>query len=379
MQRISGVWADVHSEEVKKGITIKLGYADASFYYCKKCDSYSKDEKCPKCKGVGELARKVSFVDAPGHETLMATMLSGAAIMDAALLLIASDEKCPQPQTEEHLVALNTIGIKNIIIIQNKIDLVNEEQALKNYEDIKKLVKGTVAENAPIIPVSAKHDLNIDILIKNIVENFPVPERDLKKDPIMLIARSFDINKPGSEIKDLVGGVLGGCIRQGVLKKGDEIEIKPGIKKSETKWETVKAKIVDIKTGGKSVKEAVAGGSLAILTSLDPSIVKSDSLAGNLLGKKLPDNYHELKLDIKLLEKVVGIKGHEIVQPIRKNEFLMINVNSSISLGIVKEISKKGVVLDLKRPLCALKEDRFALSRRINNRWKLIAFGGLKE
>ena len=82
--------------------------------------------------------RKVSFVDAPGHETLMATMLSGAAIMDGAILIIAANEKCPQPQTEEHLMALNIMGIKNIVIVQNKIDLVSEEQALKNLRFGKK-------------------------------------------------------------------------------------------------------------------------------------------------------------------------------------------------------------------------------------------------
>ncbi len=308
----------------------------------------------------------------------MATMLSGAAIMDAALLLIAADEECPQPQTEEHLIALNVIGIKNIIIVQNKIDSVSKEQALKNYEEIKKLVKGTVAEDAPIIPISAKYDLNIDFLIKTIVEKFKVPKRDLTKDPIMLIARSFDINKPGTEIKNLIGGIIGGSIKCGKLKVGEEIEIKPGIKKG-SRWETVKTKIVDIKTGGKSVKEAVAGGNLAILTSLDPFISKSDNLAGGLLGKKLPDIKNEVKLKIKLLDKLVGTKDHEKIDPIRKNEPLMINVNSSISLGIVRELSKEEISLELRRPVCATLEDRFSISRMIKNRWRLIGFGNLKN
>jgi translation initiation factor 2 subunit 3 len=135
-------------------------------------------------------------------------MLSGAAIVDAAILLIAANEECPQPQSEEHLMALNIVGIKNIIIVQNKIDLVSEEDAIKNYNKIKEFIKGTVAENSPIIPLSAKLKINIDALINEIV-NLKVPERDLKKDAFMLIARSFDVNKPGTDVEKIVGGVLG--------------------------------------------------------------------------------------------------------------------------------------------------------------------------
>ncbi len=378
LEKLSGKWADIHSEEIKRGITIKLGYADVSFYYCKKCKKYSKDRKCRKCKEEGKLIRKVSFVDAPGHEMLMATMLSGAAIMDAAILMVSADEKCPQPQTEEHLKALEIIGINNIIIVQNKIDLVDEKEALDNYNDIKEFVKGTIAEKSPIIPISAKQEINIDVLIKEIVERFKVPKRDLKKNAVMFIARSFDINKPGIPIKDLRGGVLGGAIKYGVLKKGDEVTIRPGVKRN-NKWQEIKTKIIDIKTGGTSVKEAVAGGSIALLTSLDPSIVKSDGLSGNLLGKDLPENRKELKLDIKLMEKVAGTKEHEKIDPIRKNEFLMVNVNSSITLGRVTDISKKGAILELKRPVCALLDDRFAISRKIGNRWRLVGFGTLIE
>ena len=159
LERISGKWTDTHSEEVKRGITIKLGYADVVFYNCSE-HGFTREKKCDKC----EKQRTVSFVDAPGHETLMATMLSGSAIMDGALLLVAANEECPQPQTKEHLMALEIVGIKNIVILQNKVDAVTKEEALKNHENIKNFVKGTVAENAPIIPVSAKHNININIL-----------------------------------------------------------------------------------------------------------------------------------------------------------------------------------------------------------------------
>ena len=92
-ERLSGKWTDTHSEELKKGITIRLGYADFSVYYCAKCDFHTGKEKCLKCNEGTKFIRKISLVDAPGHESLMATMLSGAAIVDGALLLVAANEK----------------------------------------------------------------------------------------------------------------------------------------------------------------------------------------------------------------------------------------------------------------------------------------------
>ena len=128
---LTGTWTDRHSEEMKRGISIRLGYADATFYKCEKCegiDAYSTKPDCP-CGEKGTPFRSISFVDAPGHETLMATMLSGSALMDGAMLVIAANEKCPQPQTKEHLMALELVGIKNIVIVQNKIDVVSQKEA----------------------------------------------------------------------------------------------------------------------------------------------------------------------------------------------------------------------------------------------------------
>ncbi|MFH1840364.1 MAG: translation initiation factor IF-2 subunit gamma [Nanoarchaeota archaeon] len=382
-QALSGKWTDTHSEELKRGITIRLGYADAAFYYCKKCKKYSPSEKC-SCKEKCELKRKVSFIDAPGHETLMATMLSGAAIMDYALLLIAASENCPQPQTREHLMALDIIGIKNIIIVQNKIDLVDEKTVLANYEQIKKFVKGTIAENAPIIPISAQHKINIDILIETIEKEFKTPKRDLKKDPLFFIARSFDINKPGSKVKDLVGGILGGSIKQGTLKVGDKIEIRPGLKtekENQFVWEPVITEIEGLHSSSLKVKEITPGGSSAILTKLDPSIVKSDNLTGNVVGLqgKIPPVWYDLTLKPELLKRVVGAKDDLVVEPIKKGEVLMLNVNSSATVGIVNELKKDTIHAKLKIPVCADKKDRVTISRQLGNRWRLIGFASIES
>src|SRR4029077_3508769 len=179
VEAITGVWTSAHSEELRRGITIKVGYADAAFYKCSECPSpvrYSTNPTCPNCGKQGELSRVVSFVDSPGHESLMANMLSGSALIDGAMLLVAANEKVPQPQTKEHLLALQTLGIKQVVIVQNKVDLISYEQAMENYSDIVKFVKGTSAAKAPIIPISAQSKLNIDALIGAIEESIPTPE-----------------------------------------------------------------------------------------------------------------------------------------------------------------------------------------------------------
>ncbi len=384
-QALSGKWTDVHSEELKRGITIRLGYADSIFYKCPKCkdsDAYSPIEKCPKCNAKGIPLRKVSFIDAPGHETLMATMLSGAAIIDAALLLVSATEDCPQPQTREHLMALEIIGVKDIIIVQNKIDLVSEEDLIKSHEKIKKFLKGTIAENAPIIPISAQHNVNIDVLIETIQENFKTPKRDSNTDPLFYIARSFDVNKPGTLIKNIDGGVLGGAMAKGVLKQNEIIEIRPGLKKEKhgkTIWEPVTTEIIGMVTGEQPVKEITPGGSAAIMTKLDPAIVKSDSLVGNIVGipGKMPEVWSELEFKPELLERVVGAKDDLVVDKIKKGEVLMLNVNATATVGNVVDISKDKIKVILKKPVCASKEDRITISRMLGARWRLIGYANL--
>jgi translation initiation factor 2 subunit 3 len=378
-QALSGKWTDVHSEEIKRGITIKLGYADAIFYEGKDKEGKKSYDVNDKKLKDSKFLRKVSFVDAPGHETLMATMLSGAAIMDGALLLIAANEKCPQAQTKEHLMALEVIGVENIIIVQNKIDLVSEKQALENYKEIKEFVKGTIAEKAPIIPISAQHKINIDVLIQAIQDVIKTPKRNPKEIPLFFIARSFDVNKPGTKLDKLVGGVLGGTLKQGVLKVGDEIEIRPGrLKDKEGGKEntSIFTKITGIKTGSADVKELTPGGSAGILTGLDPYYVKTDSLIGNIIGVKgkLPDVHHELILKPHLLERAVGSKDELVVEALKKGETLMLNVNSAATVGIVNELSKKGVRVNLRIPVCADKKDRVTVSRVLGNRWRLIGW-----
>jgi translation initiation factor 2 subunit 3 len=380
VEALTGKWPSVHSEELKRGITIRLGYADATFYKCPKCGTYLSSDKCPKCFETAEPLRTVSFVDAPGHESLMATVLTGSALMDGALLVIAADEKCPLPQTREHLKTLEVVGIKNIIIIQNKIDIVTKERAEKNYEEIKNFVKDTIAESSPIIPVSAQQKINMNYLIEAIENFIPTPKKNPDKDPKMIIARSFDVNKPGTTPEKIMGGVIGGSIIQGKLKEGDEIEIKPGIRIGD-KWKPVTTTIVSMQKAGEKIEEAGPGGLLGVLTKLDPSFTKADSLVGNVVGltEKLPPVRLELKMKAKLLERAVGTKEMTEVANIKVDENLLINVGTARSIGIVKKIRGNEIEMSLKIPICVDKNDRIVLSRQISGIWRLIGYGEIVD
>ena len=381
-EKLSGKWTDQHSEELKRGITIRLGYADSTFYRCKKCKKYSARPKC-ECGGETIPIRKVSFVDAPGHETLMATMLCGSTIMDGALLLVAANEDCPQPQTREHLMALQIAGIKKVVIIQNKIDLVSEEQAMENFKQLKAFLKGTDFEKSPVIPISALHNVNVDKVIEAIEEVIKTPERNPNADPIMFIARSFDINKPGSDPINVKGGVLGGSLKQGSIKVGDTIEIRPGrkvMKANKIVCEPLQTEITGLMTGGKPVDNISPGGSVALMTQLDPGIVGADSLAGSVVGKPgtLPEIWYELVIEAHLLDRVVGAKDDLVVKPLAENEVLMLNVNSAATVGVITDLQKKKATLRLKLPVCAEKNSKVTISRNLGNRWRLIGYGLIK-
>ncbi|HDI06943.1 MAG TPA: translation initiation factor IF-2 subunit gamma [Candidatus Bathyarchaeota archaeon] len=386
VQALTGVWAARHSEELKRGITIRLGYADMSIYKCPKCQppqNYSNQPTCPHCGSPTEFQRAVSFVDAPGHEALMATMLSGAAVMDGALLVIAADEPCPQPQTREHLAAIEIVGIKHIVIVQNKIDIVSQERSMQSYKEIRDFVKGTVAENAPIIPVSAQHKVNMDALIYAMEKFLPTPKRDPSKPPLMYIVRSFDINKPGTPIEKLAGGVIGGTIFQGKFKVGDEIEIRPGIrlqKGGKTVYEPIFTRIVSLHVGGQQLKEAQCGGLIGVGTLLDPSMTKADGLTGNIAGKPdmLPPTQFELTLEMRFFERAVGTKELVAVDKTHVGETLLLHVGASITVENVVSVKGETNTLKLVRPVCAQEKSRVAVSRKIGGRWRLIGYGIIK-
>lgn len=367
LSKLTGVWASRHSEELKRGITIKLGYADIVLY----------NDKGRFNTTSGTPIRNVSFVDAPGHEMLMATMLSGAAIIDAAILVIATNEGI-KPQTREHLIALQAKKVKHLIVVQNKVDLVEKEQALKNCKEIKALLKGRF-DNAPIIPVSAQQGVNLEFVYQAIAE-VPIPERVTSTAPLFVVARSFDVNRPGTKPEVLKGTVLGGTLKQGTLKVGDAIEIKPGIVVKEANqyhYKTMRTRVLNLFNGSRSLSELTPGGSMSIETDLDMSLGKSDAFAGCVAAHAgtLPEIATTVRLKYQLFPELFGSTGAQKVEPLKMSEMLLLSINTSMTVGVVKKLSPKEIELSLKVPIVPSPGENVGIARNINNHWRLIGYG----
>ncbi|MFB6157841.1 MAG: translation initiation factor IF-2 subunit gamma [Haloferacaceae archaeon] len=385
VQALSGSWTDQHSEEMKRGISIRLGYADATFRECPGVDPpecYTVEEECPN-GSASEPLRTVSFVDAPGHETLMATMLSGAAIMDGAILVVAATEDVPQAQTEEHLMALDIIGIDNVVVAQNKIDLVDRERARDHYGQIQEFVEGTVAEGAPVVPISAQQEVNIDLLIEAVEEEIATPDRDASVSPRMYVARSFDINRPGTTWDALQGGVVGGSLVRGELEVGDELELRPGREVEEggeSEYRPIETEVRSLQAGGEGVDVAQPGGLLGVGTGLDPSLTKGDALGGQVAGEPgtLPPVHDAFEMDIELLDRVVGHEEDDEVDEVSTGEPLMLTVGTATTVGAVTSARGGEAEVSLKRPVCAEPGAKIAINRRVGSRWRLIGIGTLK-
>ncbi|KAF4983006.1 hypothetical protein FZEAL_1478 [Fusarium zealandicum] len=398
VKAISGVQTVRFKNELIRNITIKLGYANAKIYKCDNlqcprpgCYRSYKSEKevdppCERdgCSGTYRLLRHVSFVDCPGHDILMSTMLSGAAVMDAALLLIAGNESCPQPQTSEHLAAIEIMKLDKIIILQNKVDLMREEAAQQHYQSILKFIRGTVAGKSPVIPISAQLKFNIDAVNEAIVNTIPVPPRDFSMDPHMIVIRSFDVNKPGAEIDDLKGGVAGGSILHGVVKLGDEIEIRPGIVSRDDggalKCTPIFSRVVSLNSEANDLKYAVPGGLIGVGTRIDPTLCRADRLVGFVLGLKgrLPEIYSEIEVNFYLLRRLLGVRtadGKQAkVAKLAKNEVIMVNIGSTSTGAKVAAIRNDAAKLVLTSPACTNIGEKVALSRRIEKHWRLIGW-----
>ncbi|XP_010467705.1 PREDICTED: eukaryotic translation initiation factor 2 subunit gamma-like [Camelina sativa] len=407
VKAISGVHTVKFKSELERNITIKLGYANAKIYKCDKCPrpvcyrSFgSGKEDTPTCdvpdheKCEMKLLRHVSFVDCPGHDVLMATMLNGAAIMDGALLIIAANETCPQPQTAEHLASVDMMNLKDIIIIQNKIDLIQEIEAGKQNDDIQRFITNTNAEGAPVVPVSAQMKYNIDVLCEYIIKKIPIPKRDFVSPPRMIVVRSFDVNKPGSDYDDMKGGVAGGSILQGVLKVGHVIEIRPGIiGKDEDRnprcCSPIYTRITSLYAEQNELQFAVPGGLIGIGTSMDPMLTCGDRLVGQVLGEigTLPDVYGELEVSFELLPRLIGVKTKEtenqmIVSKLTKGEVLMLNIGSlSTGAKVIRRVKKdmmKIMKVKLTVPVCTNVGEKVAISRRVDRHWRLIGRGQIE-
>ncbi|GAB6943455.1 translation initiation factor IF-2 subunit gamma [Vulcanisaeta sp. JCM 14467] len=380
---LSGVWVARYSEEIKRAMTVKLGYITIGLYECPSMegefriisDGLLKDGKCPN-GDEPVLKRKVSILDVPGHEVLISTMISGISYIDAALLVIDASMPVPQPQTEEHFTALTIMGLNKLIVVQNKLDLVSKEQALENYKQIKQFLSNTWASNSPIVPVSSLHKVNIEA-ISSLIDKLVPPKETSSGDFRMLILRSFNVNRPGTPPDKLVGGVLGGTVIKGSAKVGDEIEIRPGLKLG-NKYEPIITKIVSIAIGNEHIDEARPGGLVGIGTELDPALTKADSLVGSVVGKPdtLPPVWTELTLEFHKIEKPDDQALREVT--FKPKDVVMVHVGSAAVMGIVKGFHGDKLDVILRKAVSAEENSKAVITKQVNNRWRIVGYGILK-
>lgn len=195
------------------------------------------------------------------------------------------------------------------------------------------------------------------------------------------------MNKPGTDISDLRGGVAGGSILQGVLRVGDEIEVRPGIihKDSEGRLHVrpILSRIISLLAETNTLQFAVPGGLIGVGTKIDPTICRADRLVGQVLGAvgKLPAIYTELEITFFLLRRLLGVKTTEEnkkltkVGKLQKNEVLMVNIGSTSTGGKVLSVHADMAKIILTTPCCTEIGEKIALSRRIDKHWRLIGWG----
>ena len=247
-------------------------------------------------------ARHYAHIDAPGHADYIKNMITGAAQMDGAVLVVAATDGA-MPQTREHVLLAKQVNVPRMIVFLNKCDMVEDKDMIDLVEEeIRELLtkQGYDGANAPVIRGSALKALesadNNDEYAKGILElvsaldtYIPVPERDITKPFLMPIEDIFSIEGRGT--------VVTGKIERGVVKLGEEVEI-VGIK------DTAKTTVTGIEMFNKNLKEGMAGDNAGILIR---GIKKEDIHRGQVLCKPGSVTPHsEFECEVYVLKKEEG-------------------------------------------------------------------------
>lgn len=368
VRAITGIKTQRHVKEKERNITINLGYANAKIYQLPD-GTYIAQSSTAEPPPAAKLVKHISFVDCPGHEAFMTTMIGGTMVMDAACLVISQ----PQAQTQEHLIAATKVGLSNMIVIQNKCDLVTKDVALENHAQICEFIHDTVAEGKPIIPVSAQKGWNVQHVVRELM-GFPLrpPSASALR---MSIVRSFDVNKPGP-VDDLIGGVIGGTIQSGVVMPGDLIEIRPGYfyKRFDGRVgvRPLFTYVASLRSETTALEYAVPGGLIGIGTTLDPAMTRANRLVGHIAGR--PGTLPSITKRIRLKYRAFKRPGIETHRP-KDGELLRISAGIFTVPARVASHDGKNYDLELEMPACLECEQVVGILRRTVDKELLDAIG----
>jgi translation initiation factor 2 subunit 3 len=373
IRALTGIKTQRYSKEQERNITIHLGYANCKVWQntvTGELRALQLKDLSPEPVADWQLIAHLSFADCPGHEAFLATMLGGASIMDSACLIIAANQDIiPQPQTLEHLIAAELMGLTRIAIVQNKLDLIDTAAAATaNEGKIRGFVTDTCAGAAPLFPISAQHGWGVHSVLDYLL-SLPPPTRDLKAPAALTCVRSFDINRPGPVTVGshaLVGTVIGGTLQYGVLAVDDWIEVRPGVLTAGPDGSIVAqpifSRVRGIRCEGVELPYAIPGSLIAIATDLDPALGAGNGMIGQRIG--VPGTLPPIVGDIQL--KFMRLK-RDMFKFGRYHVGDRVRVCSGVMTAeaTVTEIDeKKRVRLRLDRPLCLGHGERVAVLRR---------------
>jgi translation initiation factor 2 subunit 3 len=372
--QLTGIKTQKDSREQTRNITIKQGYANMKIWKDStgKYSTTNSSEKKEDC----ELAHHISFVDCPGHQTLILTMLSSVSLMKGALVVVSAAEDIrTKPQLIQHLAAAKIAGLTKLIIIFNKLDLVTKEVALDRYKELNELLKELDIVPSYIIPTALSRKIGLQNVINAIMELFPPTSTLVDEDTEFKITRSFDINKPGINWDAVKGGIIGGGLITGKLKAGDVIEIRPGLISKNTATPIITT-VLSMETDKIPLDNIRPGGLIGIATNVDPFYTKDDKLAGQIVGLlgKLPSIYTEIKLEPTLTTIFDG----NWTPQLKDKMFLQIgNVNTECELT---NINKSKFTFKLSKP-CCIKNDSLIIicQPSDNDALKIVGYGKLDK
>lgn len=306
--------------------------------------------------------RHYAHIDAPGHADYIKNMITGAAQMDGAVLVVAATDGV-MPQTREHILLAKQVGVPRVIVFLNKCDMVPDKELIDLVEEeVRELLSKYEfdGEKAPVIRGSALKALeapdNNDEWSKKVLEladaldeYIPMPERDIEKPFLMPVEDIFSIEGRGT--------VVTGRIERGVVKVGEEIEI-VGIKP------TAKTVVTGIEMFNKSLSEGVAGDNAGILLR---GLKKEDVHRGQVLAKAGSITPHtEFEAEIYVLKKEEGGR-HTPFFTGYKPQFYMktTDVTGEVALPEGTEMVMPGDTVTVKAklvtPVALEEQQRFAI------------------
>ena len=366
---LTGTKTQKHSNEKVRNITIKQGYANMKIWenddglYTTNSEHISDDK----------LINHISFVDCPGHHDLINTMLASTSLMNGAIVVISTDQVLSKkPQLIQHLAAIKLSKLDKIIICLNKIDLVKKQVILERKNELDILLKQYDIKPYIIIPTCFNKKIGLNHVINSIMTLFnPTEEVKETTESLFIISRSFDINKPGTNWKDINGGVIGGTILSGKFSINEDVEIRPGRVSKDVNGQficnPIQTKILSIKSENTELIEASFGGLIAFKTDIDPFYCKNDGLLGNVVGVKgcMPNVYIDINLNIE----ITTLFDYKWVP--KQNDIIILQIGTRVVEGKLGKLNN----IILTKPTCICDKQHIIICKNIDKSLKIVGEG----